>query len=135
MFLVFFTLVCVFFLCSACSKCLSLSFCLFCFPFWQVFLCPLSDFHSFIVLFSSFYLVFSHHATSSFPVLFLLTLSSLPSWLGVTCLSLLSASPSPSPSLLLHSSFSVYFSGEYTAGRTSLLLSHSARLLTHAVDC
>lgn len=69
------------------------------------------------------------------PVFFLLTLSSLPSWLGVTCPSLLSSSPSLLLHLVFSSSSTVYFSGEYTAGRTSLLLSHSARLLTHLVDC
>lgn len=53
---------------------------------------------------SSLFLLFSFLSLTMLPVLFqcfLLTLSSLPSWLGATCPSLLS----PSPSLLLHPSF------------------------------
>lgn len=53
---------------------------------------------------SLFFCFFSHHAAGSFPVFSFNSYLSLPSWLGVTCPSLLSLSPSPS--LLLPSVFS-----------------------------
>lgn len=79
----------------------------------------------------------SHHAASSFPVF---SVNSFLCALLPACHLSISPLSISIPSLLLHlPSFpllsSVYFSGEYTAGRTSLLLSHSARLLTHSVDC
>lgn len=96
MFLCFTVPVCVFCLCSA----YSLSFGCLC----QVFLCPLFDFHPSIFI-SLLPPVQFWLSLTMLPVLFqcfLLTLSSPPSWLGVTCPSLLSSSPSPS---LLHPPF------------------------------
>lgn len=57
----------------------------------------------------------------------LFTLSFLPSWLCVICPFVLTSPPSFYHLFLFLSS--VYFSGEYTAGRMFLLFSHSACLL------
>lgn len=60
---------------------------------------------------------------------FLLTLSFLPSWLCVICPFVLTSPPSSFSCHLFLFLSSVYFSGEYTAGRMFLLLSRSACLL------
>lgn len=122
---------CVYFLCSVYFQCLSLPYISFDYSLFDV--------HTSIFFFSSLYSVFtvSHHTARPFPVF---SFNSFLSALMVGChlpispLSISISIPS-SPSIFSSSSLQFISLVSTQQGRTFLLLSHSARLLTHAVDC
>lgn len=106
-----------------------LVFCFLPFSFSCLFLLLVSAYSSFMSC-GSFCIIASVFILPSLFLCFLFTLSFLSSWLCVICPFVLTSPPSSSSSyhLFLFLS-SVYFSGEYTAGRMFLLFSHSACLL------
>lgn len=101
------------------------AFCHFHFP---VFLLLVSAYSSFMSC-GSFCIIASVFILPSLFLCFLFTLSFLSSWLCVICPFVLTSPPSSSSYHLFLFLSSVYFSGEYTAGRMFLLFSHSACLL------
>lgn len=102
-------------------------FLLFAIFIFLFFLLLVSAYSSFMSC-GSFCIIASVFILPSLFLCFLFTLFFLSSWLCVICPFVLTSPPSSSYHLFLFLS-SVYFSGEYTAGRMFLLFSHSACLL------
>lgn len=93
------------------------------FSFWSLLIHP----SCLVVPFALSLQFYSVFILPSLFLCFLFTLSFLSSWLCVICPFVLTSPPSSYHLFLFLSS--VYFSGEYTAGRMFLLFSHSACLL------
>lgn len=96
-----------------------------CFSFWSLLIHP----SCLVVPFALSLQFYSVFILPSLFLCFLFTLSFLSSWLCVICPFVLTSPPSSSSYHLFLFLSSVYFSGEYTAGRMFLLFSHSACLL------